>query len=239
MVTRVLVVGHQPLIGWLAHELTGNATPVGRGEMLCIRMRGKRGRLYWALSPSDPAADQELKEKIRSKIDVAKVLIGFITAALGFLLGGLAAKDSPPLAQGLSRISVYVGAGFLLIGVMLYLAALYSYDSLLLPNRFWSESAKNMRRPRWVVKRPPSSSMWVRYQNMVRIWNWLFTPGTWFTLAGLLALAYAVLRPIDCWKSWFDGIYAAVAVVAVAACAIARFTRLAHRYTGPWLGSED
>src|SRR5215470_6550906 len=89
----LLIVGHQPMLGWISEALTGDAHPIERSEMLCLRFAlqpharrwwqpsrlatDKRAVLRWVLTPSERSANgkdaapagkdalAELKEKIR------------------------------------------------------------------------------------------------------------------------------------------------------------------------------
>ena len=76
---------------------------------------------------------------------------------------------------------------------VLYLSSIYAYDSLLMPSRFWAEG-EGVGEAAWVPQRPPSSENYVLYSNMLRIWNWLFTPATYALVGGLGLLAYAVVH---------------------------------------------
>jgi len=64
-----------------------------------------------------------------------------------------------------------------------------------MPIRFWGESAKKKDRT-WLVKRPPSSANWILYQNMIRVWNLMFTPATLLVIAGLVLLSMGLLGPV-------------------------------------------
>ncbi len=238
-----IVVGHQPLLGWLAHRITGAPVPIQQSEILCLALDGAgggarvRGRLDWVLSPSDPAAMEELKAKIRSKMDTAKVLSVFITAGFGFVIKAIADLENgaPSQAWGYP-----IAAALFLAAIVLYLSSMYSYDSLLMPRRFWAEGSPEAARarPSWIVARPPSPAHWVLYQNMLRIWNRQFTPATILVLLGLLVLAYSVM-PFS--KLWPIRSAVAFGIVGILAFVAAR-TRAAgrmRRHFGPWIGSED
>lgn len=264
----VLVVGHQPFLGWLADALVGEAYPLAHSEILCLDLKKHlKPTLLWSLSPSDEATSQKLHEKIRSKMTLANLLSGFITAGIGVLLAMLGEKAK--LAQlGVQGPMVFVAAGCLLLAVMLYLRTMFSYDSLLMPTRFWIETpAGTSHRPSWIVARPPSAAHWILYQNMLRVWQWQFMPATFLTLSGLFVLWSAVF-----WGTWGMShdpkwIWTALSRVLVLspplvaflivlwpkrkklACGIRagaegfwRCEGLARKFRylcGPWLGSED
>jgi phosphohistidine phosphatase SixA len=237
----VMVIGHQPFLSWLAFELTGEAIPIARSEIACIAFEGAgsrkwpRGRLRWVLSPSTRSSRgdlREIKDKIKSKMGIAKLLVAFITTALAFLLGSL--FDEAKVVD----LRKYVGAEWALrlsavaffIAIALFLATMYAYDRLLMPSRFWGEAplpTNPKKRPKWLVWRPPSSELWVLYQNMMRVWRYLFTGATYAVLAGLLLLAYAVFHPAE------PIVFFAGAVIGVV------LFRFCYRYFGPRLGTED
>lgn len=234
----LLVVGHQPMMGWIGHQLTGTAYPLARSEVLCIEVDvSGKGRLRWALSPKDDQVVEQLREKIRSKMEIAKLLSAFISAGLGFLLSSLV--DAARLeVVGDRHWAVSVSAALLFVAIGLYLATMYAYDSLLMPSRFWGEAPQNAgKRPQWIVARPPSSVQWILYQNMVRVWSKLFTPATLCVLAGLFLLAYAVMAGRMA-REYRDYVFLGVGAVT-ALIVIAGYRGWFRRYTGPWVGSED
>jgi phosphohistidine phosphatase SixA len=250
----VLVIGHQPLLGWIAGELTIKPIqsvirkafswmipglglkpiPIARSELLCLAFekgsfgRQLRGYLRWVLSPHNEDAINDIKEKIKSKMEIAKLLSVFITTGLAFLLGSIVDKAKVDYL-GDYIWALYFSAGLFLVGAALYLATMYAYDRLLMPTRFWEETPPKdpEKRPKWLVWRPPSSALWVLYQNMMRIWRYLFTGATCAVILGLLFLAYAVFKPKEPFV--FVGISIAGAIVFA----------IYHRIFGPKLGTQD
>lgn len=198
----LVIVGHQPFLGWLAREVSGKSLPISQSELLCIVFDNPQayywnnGYLRWVLSPRDDKALEEIKEKIKYKMEIAKLLSVFITTALGFLLSTLIDPDSMgDLAEVrwalIGAIVAFIG------GIVLYLMTMYSYDRLLMPSRFWADSTPPQpvsARPKWLVWRPPSSAVWVLYQNMMRIWRYFFTGATISVLVGLVLLSWAALK---------------------------------------------
>ena len=179
--------------------------------------------------PDDGKAAEEIRNKIKSKMDTAKTLSGVITFGLGILLGLL--LDSTSWSDVPSEVPIQIAAGLLFVSLVLYLAAMYSYDRLLMPDRFWGE-----RRPRptrrlargrgWLVQRPPpSSTAWVLYVNMMRVWRGLFTPATVCVVAALFALAMVALH-----LTARQIVYAALPAALVVALVF---------WFRPVLGSED
>lgn len=213
----VLLVGNAPGINWLAGGLIGQPISLQRSEVACLRRTRKRqwwnprrwlqGRdwkkykwwslkrwfrpanwdLLWTIAPSDPATSDKLTAKIKSKMDVAKVFGGVVTAIFTFLVRELFGKD---LDSWLALGALYLIAA----SAVLYFATLFAYDSLQMPTRFWGESRPQGEPPRWLVRRPPSSDTWVLYQNMLRAWNRLFIPATALLAAGLILLGADALQ---------------------------------------------
>jgi phosphohistidine phosphatase SixA len=99
-VPAILVIGHEPQLGWIAERLLRNILPVRhtlpimQSELACIavdsfrasRLSGWKRRLIWVISPAEKAAAgsstiDTLREKIKSKMETAKLLGGVIIAA--------------------------------------------------------------------------------------------------------------------------------------------------------------
>jgi hypothetical protein len=246
----VLVIGHQPHLGWLSDALLRRgrwwrfrsfAVPFSRAELVCLafqtpRWTSKRphwprraGRVLWTITPDDARAAENVRDKIRSKMETAKLLSGVITFGLGALLAVL--LDPAKWAKITARGPLQVASGLLLVALVLYLATMYAYDRLLMPERFWGE-----QRPRptgllhrgggWLVQRPPSSAAWVLYMNMMRVWRGLFTTATACVVAALGLLSATVLH-----LGWRQVVVIALPTALVAALLVYWFR--------PILGSED
>ncbi len=233
----VLFIGHQPLLGWMVHSFLKDGYPIAHSEVLCLG-RGLKGKwhLKWSISPSDPEATRALMDKIKSKMEVAKLLSAFIAAGLGFLLPTMA--DTAKLDHlKVQRYNVEAGALFLFVSFLLYLGTMCSYDALMMPVRFWAEAPLSWdRRPDWLVSRPPSSAHSILYQNMIRIWTRQFIPATCCLMIGLLLLLAAVAGPPD--HPYMTA--GAVSELVFVCYLLRQKLRLsARRNFGPWLGWED
>lgn len=162
------------------------------------RLRYRAPRVAWTISPDDKDALDDVRDKVKSKLETAKLLGGVITVVLGALLALLFDENKREALKGARQVGVWGSAGLLLAAVALYLATVYAYDTLLMPPRFWAElSPRNPRRPSrrgaWLVRRPPSSSAWLVFQNMQRVWWGLFTTATACVGLALLLLALTIL----------------------------------------------
>ena len=230
----LLVVGHTPQLSWFADEVLKRPYALAHGEIVCIgvpqrrwdALWQRRGWIPWAVSPTDEDTSKALVEKVRSKMEIAKLYSVVIAFALGVILdrGKIVAATGNGSAD---RVMGEVATLLFLAGFALYLATLYAYDRLLMPTRFWRQKRKRPRRAgRWLPRRPPSSSNLVLYENMMRIWRWLFTPATALIGGGLVLLAIAAADP-----TWPLG----VLIPAVTALALIAWIWLFR----PMLGSED
>jgi hypothetical protein len=250
----ILVIGHSPQIDWLLHELVGSHRyqhAFGAGEIICVDL--KYNRAIWSLAPTDRETVLLLREKIKGKMESAKLLGGIVAAGISFVLAGFhdlafgSASTLDDLARVVRRpadsleVSRVLAFGLsistLLLATGLYCLAYLSYDRLLMPARFWA--AAKPPKPVWhgVVWRPPSSSLLVMHQNMQRVWNRTFIPATLATGIALVLLAYATIiqRVADTLESsgiaqvWFA---AAVAVLLLALLIFRWWAR-------PIIGAQD
>jgi phosphohistidine phosphatase SixA len=86
----ILVVGHQPQLGWIAETILGRTVPICRSGIVCLAinrsclhlidwlLRWWLRWLLWAISPSDPEITKQLREKVKSKMELAGILGGVI-----------------------------------------------------------------------------------------------------------------------------------------------------------------
>jgi hypothetical protein len=220
------------------------ALPLASGEVACLAIIERSGRwsghLQWAITPGDDEVLKSLYDKVKGKMESAKQLAAVITLVLSALLAVLldAGKwdrldevrtEFPAPFDYSGQGAVQAAFGLLLGALALYLMTMYAYDRLLMPTRFWAElPPRRGDRPRggnWLPRRPPSSSAWVVYRNMMRTWYTLFTGAT-----ALVALALAVLGAALLRLALGDLRWAALGVVAL----------LTIRWLfRPVLGSED
>jgi phosphohistidine phosphatase SixA len=245
----VLVVGHDPLLSWFVARITGRAFPIDRAELLAIEPTNRQARwwrpagtLRWVLTPGRHAKEvlPELREKIKSKMDAAKFLATFVTATLGFQLGLMFDTTKLKDLQGAlvprpaAAVGLAVAAVLLALSAGLFFLTIFAYDSLLMPPSLWGNKKPHSlaKQPRWLVQRPPSSSVWILLQNMQRVWFGIFTPGVFILLAALLLEAGVIFyMRVDL---RYAVPVAVVMVVAVAACLTMVLTR-----AWPRLGSQD
>ena len=188
-----------------------------------------RWDLAWTIGPTEDEVTKSLLEKIKSKMDVAKVLGGVVVAVFTFLVQQFLEKGVPSSLALLALLVIAAAAA-------LYFAALFSYDSLLMPSRFWGGGKPSDARPRWLAWRPPSSRTRVLQQNMLRTWNLQFVPATWLLALGLLLIGTEILRRPEAdgrvvWDLWPEPALGLAGMVTLVA------TWIVH--SRPRLGVED
>jgi hypothetical protein len=246
----VLVVGHQPAIGIVCEDLartrwrqTIGAIPLAHGAVACITARWRGAtltdvRLRWVITPSDPTTLEHLRAKVASKMQVAGLLAGLVGTALFFVLQDLLSNLGPlDLTKGLQ----YGAAFALFLAAALNLAAVYAYDVLMMPSRYWAEPRRLVARtqapgrrvrlpPQWLVWRPPSPDQLVIYQNMMRVWSRLFVPATACIFVGVALMALALVRAPN-----LEALVPWIAIEAVVAAAVLGYIWAMR----PILGVED
>ena len=209
-----ILVGHQPYLTEIARHLLegnlpGDSLPLDGSEAACLRIDGER-RLCWLITEKPKDLLTDLKDKIKSKYDVAKFFLGAFVVNTGLILNagvwgpdGLLHK-SPLIDKILAGIAIFAT----LVSLGLTAATLFSYDRLMMPERFWSGSSKpddkhwwerlltsllgkTTSPAKWSVSRPPSQAQVVLFYEMVHVWKTFFIPAVLsaFVAVGLLIVA--------------------------------------------------
>lgn len=225
--SAVLLIGHDPGMSWLLDSLLKGTRRrhsfmvpgLARSELIALRGNGRHWIPSWALTPS-AAVEQEIEKltsKISSKMDTAKVFGAFVTALLTFIATQYALYPirNPTASDSIWIILRTVSLGSLGTAVILYLLTLFWYDRLIMPRRFWRSGQGGRRRlPSGFLERPPSSAVWVLYQNMQRTWRLLFVPASWAAGIGVGTFVVARTEPSDLsWLPVLSGLALAVLTV--------------------------
>lgn len=231
-----VLVGHQPRLTEIAkivvRNIPGKILPLGGSEIACIDVDQKR--LLWLLTERSDALLRDLKEKVKSKIDVAKFFLGTLVVNTGLILNQEIFKEGSPR----DVILVVIGVFLLLIALSLTAATLFAYDRLLMPLDFWGGSRRGRLTqevwslpPRWSVVRPPSQAHLVLYYEMIHVWDSFFVPAISFSFA---AIALFIIRLSS--RLNIVGIPGALATACVLAFATGW---LAYELGKPDLGTTD
>jgi len=136
------------------------------------------------LNKEEPAEAEKtygfLRDKIKSKMDVAKLLGTFLTGALAVLFAFKDSKIKPSLSADPDPASplLFLGVAATLVGIVFFFATVIAYDRLLMPLRYWSAGEANNDRMQ---------------QLMVKAHQWLFIPAGACSAVGLLLLLFALL----------------------------------------------
>jgi phosphohistidine phosphatase SixA len=219
-----ILVGHQPDLTEIARELLGRRyliiralpsgqLPIGSSEAALLQL-GDNRRLRWLLTEKPKELLDELKDKVKSKYDVAKFFLGAFVVNTGLLLNAGIWSTSGP--QGgftpADKVLVILAVIAAVASLALTAATLFSYDKLMMPEEFWSDNSKRSgmftngakMASRWTVSRPPSQVHVVLFYEMVHVWKVFFIPAIFSALLaiGLLVMPFAhraMLVP-DAWR---------------------------------------
>ncbi len=157
----------------------------------------------WARSTvtSNDIDVEQLRDKIRGKLDIAKTLGTLIAATLTFVLtyakDGALVKiaDDDKLSEigcilcnvsiefytfGMLQTLFAVAIISLFFSLFLYFSSIYAFDRLLSHRKLWID------RECYAID---------MYRWMLKAWRYLFTPATWLLVLALSCLAFVVLRP--------------------------------------------
>jgi hypothetical protein len=215
-----VVCGHQPYLTWLYNAMRNHGRrwylgqrnvsdplPIGQSECALV-MIAPKVKLVWAIGDPDVPAVTALQDKIKSKMEAAKFIAGFIALFLAFAL------DWGSSSHDLQIVAHAVGVGLSVASLAGLIVALLAFDRLLMPSLLWGgRRPGNLEPEPGRIGRPPSPVHWVLGIQMIRIWNALVTP----SLAVFLVSA-ATLSAVACWRYGWPclGVVALLAGLATA-----------------------
>jgi hypothetical protein len=255
-----IIVGHQPELTtiarlWLRRRfrsaLPFQVLPIEGSEAACLGFGGDP-RLLWLITNKPQELMDDLKDKIKSKYDVAKFFLGAFVVNTGLILNaGVWGTIGPSnTSTWIDKALIILAVTAAVVSLAFTAATLFSYDALLMPSTFWSERSDpanrlpgGLRRPRkWSINRPPSQAHVVLFYEMVHVWSAFFVPAiiAAFIAVGLLVVALArrgvgalvgdLLGPLGSWT-----ISLAFSLVILAFLLPWAF----YQWRRPRLGSED
>lgn len=127
-------------------------------------------------NPADELTHAELREKIKSKIEVARFFAGFLTVFIALsskdLAAAFASDDSA--IKWAARVSVLAG----LASLGLTFCTISAFDSLLMPRALWKDSGSYTEES-------------VR-DEMMRLWGALYWPAVGTLFIAIVLLFYVV-----------------------------------------------
>jgi phosphohistidine phosphatase SixA len=205
---KIAIVGHWPRLGQLFTRLTSEKI----GPMECcgaICVEGSwidllRGNGKTAFRTPVLVPDIEvLMDKVHRKMEVSVFLAAFTIPALIEVVKD--AKAEMELGRAISAIA-------LTLSLALYVAAVYLYDELAMPEEFWKgrPGSKNRKFAELIRTNGPI------YAYMTRGWTWIFTPAVFFTAIGFLILFWQAWLEEIKWPSWVVGCFCIVAIALAA-----------------------
>lgn len=196
----VAFVGHESRLSQLITRMTGKRfRPLDHLDVVCVSgkdimdLHRGCGKVVWRI-PVKAFLEDELRVKIASKMTVATLLAGFSFAAL---LQVLTAKPlpniydfvtNPSLTMVVTTVLPFVAIVTLTAATGLFIATVYIYDRLSMPEGFWIETraAKWSRLPK--IVRENKNENGLMYAHMIHAWMRFFTPAVIFGGVGLLLI---------------------------------------------------
>ena len=188
----VAVVGHEARLSQLLTRLTSTrARPFNRAEVACLTadsfvdfLQG-RGKVEFRLPVVDYQEDR-LRPKVQSKMTVSTFLAGFTFTALIEILTGTERSLAP--LQVAAAIS-------LTAALALFVASVYVYDQLGMPEGFWVYGDRPKFRRVWIKKfakqfEEDRRLHGILYAYMVWTWGWVFSPAVVLGLLGFVAILF-------------------------------------------------
>ena len=204
-VERVTCIGHEPRLHQLANALTGETLEtLLSGEVLCVEgdsweaLESGRGRLGLRTQPGRlPEDEADLLPKIQSKMQTSALLAGFSSTVFGVVLtqsdywmAWTGFSSWPSGTQAWKAAAVTMGLVFLALATLLFVVAIYMYDRLAMPRRYWDapDADKPPRQDRWRSFRRDRVRHGPLYAYMVWVWRFVFSTAVAAAMLGFLSL---------------------------------------------------
>jgi phosphohistidine phosphatase SixA len=181
----ILFIGHEPRLSQLLTRLTSSRRrPFSRPEFVCVaadsfeQFLTGQGKIEFSY-PVVNHGEEQLRLKVQSKTAVSTFLAGFTATVLFELL----------LKEGALGISRAIAAVSLTVSLALFIAAVYMYDRLSMPEGFWIDE----ERPSSQLRRGKAFEQHLRtngplYALMIWTWDHIFTSAVAFGLVGFVTL---------------------------------------------------
>ncbi len=246
--SAIVLVGHQPMLTQVASILTNQklpagTLPLGGSEAACLELEeGKAATLLWMLTEKSDNLLNDLKDKIKSKYDVAKFFLGAFVVNTGVLFSSVIWD----LSDWIAFTFAIGGLVLALVAIALTVATLLSYDALLMPPEFWTDLSadpkgeQRARPKKWSVLRPPSQAHVVLFYEMVHVWNSFFLPALYVALTSIAAIMIGLAH--GRFNALVSGKYRIVELLAltiIAGGAVLAPLAIHYRQKRPKLGFED
>jgi phosphohistidine phosphatase SixA len=182
-------IGHEPSMSQLLTRLTSKRfRNLNRAEAVCVEAESLldfclgKGKVCSRIPIVDYQEDQ-LRSKISSKLAVATFLAGFTFAALVEIL----LANAPTLL--FQRVTNVIAIVCLTAAAAMFIAAVYMYDRLGMPEGFWAYGDRPKGRKAWSKEFEKNLRYHgPLYAHMLWVWNFVFTPAVVMTLIGFMAI---------------------------------------------------
>lgn len=201
--STIVLVGHEPLLNQVIAVATGKRVrPLKQLEVVCLSVTQHLdllcgdATLDWRF-PVRAYEEEALREKVGRKMTVATFLAGFtFTALMSVLLrkelNAVAVQGFPRELPSIETLLMLTGSLLLTASVGLFVAAVYAYDQLSMPEGFWGASRAGPWR-RWTTFDDDQRNEYGElYTLMVDTWTFCFTPAVILAALGFFAVILAI-----------------------------------------------
>lgn len=181
----VLVVSHEPRLSQLLSRMTKHRPPpLTHAGAVCVEADSQgallagAGEVKWRW-PEEGTRSQDLAAKLTSKMQVSGILAGLTVAAVAVILA-----DRSPSVWQIAAASLLTGSA------ALFVASLYAYDRLTMPDIFWG-AAESGGGKKWIGGKDfvdDRNANGILHAEMVWQWKWVFSPALILGALGYLAM---------------------------------------------------
>jgi phosphohistidine phosphatase SixA len=191
-------VGHEGRLSQLITRVSGKRLrPLDHLDAVCVEaesfqdLRLGRGKVVWRI-PVKEYQEEELRKKITAKTTIATVLAGFTFTALFLTLRDISLPqglaEMGTITQTINTALPLLATVCLTAAMALFIAAVYIYDILTMPEGFWftSQQTEWKKLPSIVQKNKEQHGL--LYGHMIDAWVMVFTPGVIFAAIGFLLI---------------------------------------------------
>ena len=187
----IAIIGHEPRLGKMFTRLTSTRIgPFKRAQLVAVEADDPKtflqakGTMAFRF-PVEAFEEDKLRPKVQSKMQVATFLAGFTFAVLSTLVTSMYRNF-----DCWYNVTAFI---CLSISFFLFVASVYIYDTLSMPEGFWVSEDRSFSE-KWLTK--SFKKAWrdngPLYAYMIRTWTLFFTPALIFAYLGFLSLLWNI-----------------------------------------------
>ncbi|WP_207431293.1 hypothetical protein [Sabulibacter ruber] len=161
-----------------------------------------------------PTEIEQLREKIKSKMEVAKFFAGFMSVSSGLIAMRVANYTDDGL-DWFNKALYSVGFCLVLAAIAFSIATMYAYDSLLMPLNHWKgerepdpDNSELVIADQFVRAQKDATDASGKYEyllfnGMIAAWKRLFQPSVWCFFYGSVFFTSSIAHQLLGYSIWF------------------------------------